>query len=335
MRTRLRIWLAGVAALAAAAPAVVLSAAVPAGASPVGYTLLVTVVEVTMDGGIPTCQLNQIDLATGALTPLPTSDPDACVDDLTMAPDGRVFGIQLQCGGELCLDTGAASFAGEQAVQQIDEEVHLIQFDLTTGAPTDLGAITGGPATTFIESPISFGGLTFDKDGNLFVEMVGESFPCFGNAFCLYRVNPANPADATFVGFGTPFTEFQVLAAQCGTAPEAVTLRPFEAGVDSTDVEPEALPVSNQTLLERNLSNGATSPIGPTGADAAITGMAFDSNGALWAVGIDGGTMSVFTISTTTGAATASSEIDAGESLVVGLALPLDCPEELVVAFTG
>src|SRR5687768_3256180 len=192
MRARLRIWLAVAVALSAAVPAVVLSATAPAGASPVGYTLTATVVAVTFDDGVPVCRLNQIDLATGALTPLPTADPDACVNDLTMSPDGRVFGIQLQCGGELCLDDDDAPlFAGGQSVQQIDSEVHLIEFDLTTGAPTDLGAITGGPATTFVESPVGFGGLTFDKDGNLFVEMVGENLPCAGAAFCLYRVDPA------------------------------------------------------------------------------------------------------------------------------------------------
>jgi hypothetical protein len=366
MRARIRRGFALLLALAAAAPALILTTAAPAGASPVGYTLVTEVLELLEVGPEPDvdgaaepegdvgaqqfaeCTLAQVDLATGTVTELSHTGEDACVDDLTMAPDGRIYGIQQQCEGELCEfdldDLGSQEFGAETHLTGL--EVHLIQFDPATGVPTDLGAINGpaalGPGL-FFPSPLGFGGLTFDKDGNLYVEMVGDAPPCEGDAFCLYRVDPADLANPTFIGTGTPETFFQILAAGCGT-PEAVTLSPGELLVGGAgEVDSLVFPIPGQDLIARDLTNGNTTVIGPTGENNAVAGMAFDSNGTLWGVGLvapeGGGTppQVVFTINTSTGLATPLVELSVSieDAIVLGLALPLDCPEELVVRFTG
>ena len=357
MRTRVRAVLASLVALSATVPAVILTTAAPASASPVGYTLLVTdiAIDAAEDGTTTTtgdvsaqqfaeCQLAQVDLGTGVVTPLSHNGEDACVDDLTMSPDGRVFGIQQQCFDgeviEICpffpLEEGAAATDGFGATQFEDVQVHLIEFDPATGVPTDLGAINGTALTSFIiPTPLGFGGITFDEDGNLYVEMIGEEAPCSGNAYCLYLVDPANLSNPTFVGTGTEETFFEILAAGCGS-PEAVTLMPtvLFGGGDGTGTE--ALPSPDKDLFARDLATGATTLIGSTGEDNIIDGMAFDTAGVLWGIGIViGGDQTVFTIDTTTGAATPTVELQTEEFLAIGLALPLDCPEDLVVAFTG
>jgi len=305
--------------------------ATPAGASPNGFTLLI------VSGGPPTiCQLAGIDLATGAVTPLAHTGADACSSDIAETSDGRVFGIQQQPQG-----------AGPS------HTVHLLQYNTSTGAPTDLGQIGtfGAVAPLF---PI--GGVTFDKAGNLFVEMIGEDPSCNGGSVCLYRVDATNPANATFVGPGPGETDIQFFSAACdgramtllpplevGSAPSWPPLSDQQSGQNQGSVHALSNFESNSVLASRDLSTGAVSAIGAgVGANNEVEGLAFDSSGTLWGIGITPPTISVFTVNTTTGVATAGPTLSGNLALeAFGLALPLNCTEPapatgiIQASFTG
>jgi hypothetical protein len=303
----------------------------PAGASPNGFALLV-------DSSEPfVCQLAGIDLATGAVTPLAHTGSDACASDIAETSDGRVFGIQQQ-----------PPEAGPPPT------VHLLQYNTSTGAPTDLGQI----GTFLAAAPLTeIGGVTFDHAGNLFVEMVGLSGAggdpqCSGESVCLYRVDPANPASATFVGQGAFGTDLQFFSAPCDgpamtllpplTGPAPAGVWPPLSGQHSTqsqgsihalDLEP------NSVLASRDLSTGAVSAVGSgVGVNNLVDGLAFDSSGTLWGIGgtTTGGittTLNVFTLNTTSGAATPGPVLSGNLSLdPLALALPLTCPTPAAAA---
>jgi hypothetical protein len=298
----------------------------PAGASPNGFALLV-------DSSEPfVCQLAGIDLATGAVTPLAHTGSDACASDIAETSDGRVFGIQQQ-----------PQEAGPPPT------VHLLQYNTSTGAPTDLGQIgTFLAGATLTE----IGGVTFDHAGNLFVEMVGLSGAggdpnCSGESVCLYRVDPANPAGATFVGQGPFGSDLQFLSAPCDGP--AVTLLPPLSGPAPAGVGPplsgqqssqgqgsiHALDLEpNSVLASRDLSTGSVSAIGAgVGLNNLVDGLAFDSSGTLWGIGGTTTTLNVFTLNTTTGAATTGPVLSGNLSLhPLGLALPLTCPTRAAAA---
>src|SRR5262249_17223505 len=144
---------------------------------------------------VPECRLATVDLTSGLVTA--TSDPasgEACVPDLTETSDGRVVGIREVAGAA--------------------PSVHLIQFDTTTGTPPDLGAIGTSPAS-LPDAGGQDGGIAFDAHGNLFVAMAGQDASCNDSAYCLYKVDPANPANATFIGTGTQEIIEQALTVAC------------------------------------------------------------------------------------------------------------------------
>jgi hypothetical protein len=320
---------------------------VGAAGGPIAYTILL----------IPgsTCRLATVDLSTGALVALPTAASSAsCVGDLTQTSDGRVYGVAT---------------LGEEDVQT----VHLIQFDTATGAPTDLGQVGAFEASIGPTGAPIFGGITFDSAGRLFVSMVGDDAGCSdgqgsGNAFCLYEVDPASPASATFKGLGTVETTEQALAAACGGP--MMTLADDDSpagslqfgaaagseGADSTtsssggdgptatgDVTAQVIGLGTDAILNlRDPSNGAMTPIGTgVGADIELTGIEFDTAGTLWGIGVQYGLAAVskiFTVDPTTGLATAGPTLVGEENpLPIGLALPLTCPAALEVTptFTG
>jgi hypothetical protein len=307
----------------------------PAGASPNGFTLL------AVSSGPPVvCQLAGIDLGSGAVTPLAHTGADACASDIAEASDGRVFGIQQQPQS-----TGSTN------------TVHLLQYNTSTGATTDLGQI----GTFLAAAPlIEIGGVTFDKAGNLFVEMVGLSGTggdpnCNGASVCLYRVDAANPANATFLGPGPFETDLQFFSAACDG--RAMTLLPPGGGVAGAGSWPPLsgqqsapkqgsihplLITSNSLLASRNLSTGAVSAIGTgVGATNLVDGLAFDSSGKLWGIGAAASTAGVFTINTTTGVATPGPALSGNLGRdPLALALPLSCtapapPVIIQPRFTG
>ncbi len=296
--------------LALAPLAIGVLAAGPVGASPNGFTLLVT-------GEGVSCQLAGIDLGSGNVTPRPHNSVDACAADIAETPDGRVFGLQ-QVG------TGPTP------------TVHLLQYDTTTGVPTDLGQV----GTFAAVAPFSvIGGITFDSKGDLFVEMVGFGDPnCGGQSVCLYRVNTAVPSSATFIGQGPFQTDLEFLTAACDG--RAVTLQePVGAGSTGSSWPPQSgrqnnrgpgglhgLDVSpNELLVSRSLASGAVTSIGNVGTSNIVSGLAFDSSGRLWGVGGINGSLSsnVFTLDPSTGVATPGVTLTGlGSRFPITLALP-------------
>jgi len=314
-----RVRVAGlVGVLVLAAGALVAIGATPAGAAPNAFMLLVNT-------NTPnTCQLAGIDLATGMVTP--TTNPasaGACASDLAETSDGRVFGIQ---------QVGSSPTA----------TVQLLQYNTTSGAPTPLGQI----GTFNALAPLrSFGGVTFDKNGNLFVEMFGSGDPnCSTASVCLYRVDPTNPANVTFLGLGPTEAPIEFLTAACDG--RVMTLEPPVSPPDGGSAKSlapqpgqsqaqgpiQAQASFNSVLASRNTTNGALSAIGTgVGANNELTGIAFDSGGTLWGVGqtipSSVPTFNVFTVNTTTGVATVGPTLSGASQNIVpfALALPLSC----------
>ena len=113
------------AALALGAGAFVALAAAPASAAdPLGYVIA---------QGEGECWLASVDLVTGETTTIGDVSPEKCAFDLEFTPDGtRLLGTRIDDNGD-------------------DEVAHLVEFDLTTGAVTDLGVLgdftVGGPGS--------------------------------------------------------------------------------------------------------------------------------------------------------------------------------------------
>jgi hypothetical protein len=316
--------------VAAAPLALGVVGAAPAGAAPNGFMLLV-------DPSGSVCQLAGVDLATGAVTPIGSGATAAkCANDLAETSTGQVFGIQEQ-------GTGGAS-----------PTVHLRKYDTTTGASSEVGQI--GTFNAQVGTIGVAGGVTFDKNGNLFVQMFGApsgggDSNCPFTAVpehevpCLYRVDPTNPTNGTtFVGQGPVNVILEFLAAACDG--RAMTLEPplgatggskslvpgqsqAQGPIQAQIIDP------NSVLGSVNLTNGAVSAVGVgVGATNFLTGIAFDSAGTLWGVGGIGttgqdlvGSGRVFTINTTTGVAAVGSPLTGGGATIpFTLALPLNCP---------
>src|SRR5687767_6672484 len=153
-------------------------------AAPLAYT---TVFD---DGG---CRIVTVDIATGTTTALSAApDEEACVSDLAVGPDGRLWGIlQLQNG--------------------IDLDARLVEFDPATGAILGEGPITGN----FTESGLAEGGIAFNSNDVMVVHIVTDEPGCDESYVCLYTVDPATRV-ATFVGNSGQFeTEMFFLTADC------------------------------------------------------------------------------------------------------------------------
>jgi hypothetical protein len=324
----------GVCALAAlVGTAFVTIGSSPAAGAPVGYTVL-------LEGGNE-CRLATVDLASGLTTPLPGGGTSSeCVNDLTLAPDGTVYGIQEV---------------------EIDEDffVDLVRFD-ALGNATSLGHITPFEALTAEGGDLG-GGLAFDNQGVLhaFLVVFDDASPCddAGPAYCLFRVDPANTEAAEFVGAMNLDEFFALLAGSCGggldtiagaeirspavpeleeesvtppaegeSAPEVTT---SSSPVEELD-EPAGIPASILSAVNKN--TGAVAPIGPTGL--LVSGIAFGGDGVLYGIGYDGDADAYQTLrlDQTTGAATVVADLSQEETEAIGLALPLVCP---VLTFTG
>jgi hypothetical protein len=306
----------------------------PAGAAPFGYMI----VEDFEDG----CTLHRIDLATGALDPAPAApSAAACATDLAFSPDGGTL-------------YGAFDHP---------DTASLVRFDLATGVPTDLGQIGDFPAN-FATDALGGGGLAFDATGVLYVTLFAEDPDapvCQASAvtiaYCTYRVDPANPGAAEFVGRTTAEDDTPVgaFASACdGGFVGSEYLEPVEAdGFDDAEPDgngPDGRPASDPTLDEElgepaafvavagltnvNRSTGLGTIVGPFGE--IVTGFDFDQGGALYGVGVSiGGASNVVSIDRTTGLATVTAPIalESGNEVPLALAIPKVC--ELELTFTG
>lgn len=343
----IRRLLGGSAVVVLASAAFVATTPAPApAAETIGYTI-----EVQIPRGInpsSRCRLATVDLTTGVVTGIGgfDSDPLRCAPDLAFSPSGGLYGI-ARLPGEVetpsVEDTTPTTDAAPVEPQQITDTVHLVQFDTTSGALSDLGQIGTVPAAV---APA--GGITFDASGNLYVYMVGDDTQCNGGAYCLYRVDPANPADATFLGDEPQQTYLFGLTASCA-------LGPFTVEDASEDTSADVLPADdvygfasgNQLdLVSTTPPASATAVGGLVQKDQTVQSLDFDSDGTLWALGslvpnglpVTPGRLS--TLDPATGAQTVGPSLSSeAETVVMALAVAAPtCPTEpveLQPTFTG
>ncbi|MFN8027854.1 MAG: hypothetical protein U0W40_16290 [Acidimicrobiia bacterium] len=317
---------------------VAIGATTPASAaSGVGYTII------AFDG----CALARVDLATGATTVLGSWSSDACVFDLAFTPDGSaLYGVRVQKG-------------------EVGSTATLVQFDPTTGATTDLGPVgdfpLGGPG-------FDQGNLTFANDGTPYTYLVPageEPIPqssggptaaatvvppeCDGSAFCLFRLNLADPTSLTYVNHvPQEVTVYYGLATSCAGSTVSAHSGFLPASQSAWPSGPNAAAPAGQTLASVNLTStgAATTDIGPVTV-GRLSSLDFDSAGTLYGVGYDGSSVpSVFTVDPATGANTKVADLvidDILEFEVLGFAVAHPCtpaPQpaaDVVVAprFTG
>lgn len=162
------------------------------------------------------------------------------------------------------LDVEGLAFDADGTLWGVDEQ-SLSLFPISTGNGTvDLGevqSITGLSATSGNDF-----GMTFACDGNLYLSSVADG--------TLYRLSLEGAATA----IGTLSENLSALAA----FGNPVRLVGLSNGLQSDDG-----PADSRSLYDIDPASGALTligPVGPTVADYAQAGLAFDEDGALWAV---------------------------------------------------
>jgi hypothetical protein len=329
----------------AAAAVVVGTGPAPSGAgisSPVVGSGTAYTVEFAVPNGISgdRCRLSTVDLATGAVTPIGpiVVDQLGCAFDLALSPGGALYGIS-DVDDEVdppSVDGTSSTTDGPVAQETPLVQVHLVRFDTTTGAVTDVGAI--GTAASYANGA---GGVTFDARGNLYVYMVGDDPQCDGIAYCLYQVDPANPASATFLGSDPEETNLFGLTASCSTGMYTIADAERGGSVDPADDVYSIRGGDQLDAVEPTPPAKATAVGGLIGTGRRIQSIDFAADGTLWALGsteskgLPSARLSV--LDRTTGeqrlGQTLSSDI---ETVVFGLAISTpSCPVEIEPAFTG
>ncbi len=316
------------------------------GAGPVGFTVIAT--------NAPTsCQLARIDLSSGALSPFGATDALHCPFDLALASDGvTLYGV-IFTG---TFPTGAPPNAGTATA-------HLMRYDTTTGAATDLGAIGNFTLNGPDEDQ---GALAFDTSGNLLIYLVPNlpigAAPCDYRSECLYRVSLNNPAGATPLGHVPQmFEAYFGLAARCTgpilsirvgtgagstsssttTGPSSTTTRPptgssAAGGWGAVHLQ---VPLS-EVLTSVNPTDGSSSDVGSgLGTGNFALSLDYDTTGAVWGVGLVTAPR-VFAIDPSTGVATPGAPVTnaSAPTDVQALAIAPACPVQAIVVqprFTG
>ncbi|MFA5885601.1 MAG: hypothetical protein WDA60_17250 [Acidimicrobiia bacterium] len=342
--------LLGLAAVAAVASVGLVGlASVPAGADTFGYTIQVQVPNGAQAAG-PQCRLAKVDLATGAVTgigSLQSALDYACANDLAFSPAGVLYGIADTDAFLASVDSGETSTTSTtDGTAPVEPQVpasgaHLVRFDTATGGVTDLGELgTPNGSLTSLPGP---GGITFDASGNLFVYMVGAGVEC-GEAFCLFQVDPANPANATLKASDPQGTYLFGLTASCGTGMFTIEDASTDASVGAADDVGE-VPGGN-TLDRVDPVAGKATPVGaPFAGGRLVQSLDFGADGVLYGLGsiVASGVTSpayLFRLDPATGAATDIVKLSntSPSTLVWALAVSGPaCPQPAVVtpSFTG
>jgi hypothetical protein len=267
-----------VAAVAAAGLAGI--AVAPAGAdSTVGYTIEVQVPQGLSGPSFP-CRLAQVNLSTGVVTGIGSfldTDSLACANDLAFSPSGQLYGIS-----QALADEEAPIESGDFQPAATDDQVHLVRFDLSTGAVTDLGAI-GTEASNIGNTDRPAGGIAFDAAGNLWVMIVKDDVMCDNAAYCFYVVDPANPSTATFKGAAPDETNMFGLTANC--AGEMFTTEQNFVG-DSQSQSDVLVALGGQFLRSVDTSTGTTARVASNfGGNNLMQSLDFSADGVLWGLG--------------------------------------------------
>jgi hypothetical protein len=290
----------------------------------------------------------------GCLTPFGPSDAAHCTFDLAVSPGGTaLFGV-----------TFSGTFPAGPPPNLGTATAQLVRYDPTSGVATTVGTIGG---FTLNGPDVFQGSLTFDNAGNLFVQLVPNltvgTTPCDATSFCLYRVDPTNPANATPVGHAPfAFTPYAGLAASCAgtvlsirtsivpmaTAPSSTASSTTASSAASATAPSPGLSWNGirtalngpSTLTSVNTSTGSTTDIGTgMGNLNAVQSLDFDPTGAVFGVGTVSGVFHVFTIDATTGVATAGAATTPAASLralAIGPPCPPAAPAVVVTPrFTG
>jgi hypothetical protein len=326
MRQALRRAVSLAAAGALAAAGLVLSTGV-AHAEPIAYAIAIDDSAPVICAPGVNGQFGTIDLASGAFTAIGAPSEDMCLVDLTVGPDGTVYGLRL--------DLEAGLGANPWFLQTIDPATGAITASENVGAT---GNNDGGEG----------GGVAFDSSGALFAETAAGADPTLpgdcadGIAYCLAAVDPADPEAASVIGSASPFAVLESLTITCDDdfyISEAELDPAATSWDDDAELGPSVL--FDASLSRVDPATGATSLIGPFGQ--IITGHDVDAAGRLWGVGfVVGGPPSVFTIDSATGAATATVAISNAPEGLSAIAIDHPCsvpptPEPVVIqpTFTG
>ncbi len=246
MRVRKLLAMLAATTLTAGVGVVAMGGAPTGAAETSGYTIVAI--------GEEGCQLSTIDLTTGAVAPIGATAQDSCVSDLAVAPDATVYGLDGPTAVALTVD--------------------LIRFDTTTGAPTNLGPLTG----SFTDSFVANGGITFAADGTMYVHMVTDEAGCDGAEVCLYRVDPAT-RNATLVGPSTQVkASFFYLTAACSGTTLSTQYQVGESSVEQSAPFGDGVQAADfdQRLTSWNTTTGASTPGADLFAGLNVTGLEFD-----------------------------------------------------------
>jgi hypothetical protein len=303
---------------AVAATLLACGALVGLGAAPAGSTVPGEVGYMIIAG--EGCGLSSVDLATGVVTPIGTQTAQKCVYDLAFTPDGSaLYGVRI-----------------DPHLPNGPQVATLVQFNVTTGAATDVGQL----GTFAVDGPgSSQGNLTFDNSGTMFTYLVPAAAPSSpaacnaDDAFCLFSSSPTTPAVATFVNkVAQTFTVYTGLATSCaGTTTSArfgtLTAALPDGWAHTTAPSPQVLTAVNLTA-----TGPATNDIAAI-SGGSLVGLDYDTSGTLFAVGGDNpGLPSLFTVDQTTGAMTkvaTLTNINTGTTIGFGvgaLAIAHPCP---------
>lgn len=202
---------------------------------------------------------------------------------------GRLWRIDLNTGVATpigptgFIDIESLSFSANGGLYGVDDDTdQLVRCSVQTGACTAVGALGRNIKDT---------GLSFSNDGRLWMSTDEPGPP-----YVLYRLNPSTGAATAIGPQGQPVTG---LAFRNGVL--------YGLGGDSTD-----------NLLIVNRTTGNATLRGPLVTATLVDGgIDFDGSGVLWGISDAGGTprppSQVFTINTTTGAATVVATVTNGD----------------------
>ena len=200
------------------------------------------------------CNFYRIDLKTGAATQVNAVNGSVpCGDGLTFDEDRTLYAYR------------STPTAGPGVPSQ------LVTIDKHTGAQTLVGQLP--------EVLVGGGGMTFDADGHLWLYgiVIGDPSCTPSGSYCLYEVNKKTAA-ARFVGQAPFGTGVYGLAADCE---DVLAITSF--ALSGVAADPAPAPVT--ALNEVDTHNGALKKIADTPGIFFPTGLDFDSENDLWALG--------------------------------------------------
>lgn len=190
------------------------------------------------------CNFYRVALGNGVAEQLNGDKSIVCVDGLTFSPAGVLYGYTLP-------PTNGPGV-----------ESDLVTIDTATGAQTEVGPM----GHAFFE-----GGMTFDKDGKLWLYSEPDDDSCSSGFNCLYAVDPATGATTVVGGPGIPGFLPTGLAADCSTV--------FATGTIASGFS------DGDSLYTVNTATGAVTEVGATDVEVYTEGLDFAADGTLYSIG--------------------------------------------------